>query len=162
MYTSWVPHLLWFQYICFHSMVQPLQAPCCLCVFPLCNTESIITAAPCRNSNLGCIHFWKHISLSRLQGMNSQGWKQDSVATTQWHSLGTQRTCSVSERTLWSFWTVCWQEKRVLLSSLENMCRPHFANFNAIQHIHIPPTVMPKLLPQHKALMAYEFSLSIP
>jgi len=27
---------------------------------------------------------------------------------------------------------------------------PHFANFNAIQHVHIPPTVMPKLLPQHR------------
>jgi len=56
----------------------------------LCNTESIITAAPCRNYILGCIHFWKCISLSRLQATNSQGWEQDSVATTQWHSLGTQ------------------------------------------------------------------------
>jgi len=95
------------------------------CVFLLCNTESIITAAPCRNSILGCIHFWKRVSLSRLQVTNSQGWEQDSVATTQWHSLGTQRTCCVSERMLWSSWTVCWQEKRVL-SPLENMCRPSF------------------------------------
>ena len=39
---------------------------------------------------------------------------------------------------------------------------PHFAHFNAIQHIHTPPTVMPKLLPQHKALIASEFGLSIP
>ena len=39
---------------------------------------------------------------------------------------------------------------------------PHFALFNADVHIHIPPTVKDKLLPQHKALLGAEFGLTIP
>ena len=39
---------------------------------------------------------------------------------------------------------------------------PHFALFNTAVHIYIPSAIKSKLLPQHKALLALEFGLTIP